>query len=560
VSRPERFVGVANPMPGVVYPPQSDLVRHLSSGALSRRSLVAALSEALQAHSDRIALLGDGWSVSYRELDAQSDRAALTFSRLGLAPLDRVIFQAGNSRNLVVAVLGCLKAGLIPLCTLHSHREVEIVGLGRHAAARAHFIDTTPVNFDHLDFARRMRAAIPSLRCSVAISGPGNDEIPMLEALLADSDPVAAGAFVARSVAAIDPFQVAVFQISGGSTGVPKIIPRFQNDYLANMDAVARATGISQSDCVVTPGPMLHNAGLACFWGPALLAGAQIAILEGVTEAALSRLFATCKPTWLYMPKPLLPRLARVLAGQPDARKAMRGIVTSSGGAEVERQLGIPAMHFYGMTEGIIIHTRPDDPPEIRHGGIGWPIATGDEFRILKPGTEEPVTSGEAGEIVYRGPYVLHGYYDAMEQNRTAFTSDGWIRSGDLVRETARAGRPTLVFEGRLKDLISRGGEKVSCEEVERYARLHQAILDVAVVPAPCPVFGERGCAFIVVAAGASCPDVAELGRHLGEQGLAKFKWPEHVIAVEAFPTTNAAKLDKQALRRLAAERLGGNS
>jgi 2,3-dihydroxybenzoate-AMP ligase len=560
VNRPECFAGVADPMPGVVYPPQSDLARHLSSGALPRRSLVAALSEALQAHADRIALLGEGWSMSYRELDAQSDRAALAFSRLGLAPLDRVIFQAGNSRNLVTAVLGCLKAGLIPLCTLHSHREVEIVGLGRHAAARAHFIDTTPANFDHLDFARRMRTAVPSLQHSVAIAGPGDEGVPTLEALLADGDPAAAGAFVAETVAAIDPFQVAFFQISGGSTGIPKIIPRFQNDYLANMEAVARVTGLSPSDCVVTPGPMLHNAGFSCFWGPALLTGARIAILEGVTEAALCRLFATCAPTWLYMPKPLLPRLARVLAEQPEAKAAMRGIVTSSGGAEVERQLGVPAMHFYGMTEGIIIHTRPDDPPAIRHGGIGWPIATGDEFRILKPGTEESVASGEAGEIVYRGPYVLHGYYNAVEQNQAAFTSDGWIRSGDLIREVVRAGRPMLVFEGRLKDLISRGGEKVSCEEVERYARLHPAILDVAVVPAPCPVFGERGCAFIVVAAGACCPGVAELGRHLSEQGLAKFKWPEHVVELDAFPTTSAAKLDKQALRRLAADRLGGES
>ena len=557
MTRHEQILGVREPMAGVTYPPMVDLVRHVASGALPTRSLIAALRTSFAAHAGRLALLGDGWSMSYAELDDESDRAALAFARLGLRPLDRVIFQAANSRNLVVAVLGCLKAGLIPLCTLHAHREVEIGGLGRHSAARAHFIDTTPANFDVLAFAEGIRRVVPTVARTVAIAGAGGGEVATLAELIDVVGAEEARAFVAKTVAAIDPFQVAFFQISGGSTGIPKIIPRFQNDYLANMEAVRHATGISAADCVVTPGPMLHNAGFACFWGPALLAGGRIAILDNAREDGLARIFAQCVPTWLYMPKPLLPRLARVLAAQPEAAKAMRGIVTSSGAREVERQLGIPTMHFYGMTEGIIIYTRPDDPPEIRHGGIGWPIATGDEFRILEPGTEEPVAPGQVGEIVYRGPYVLHGYYDAPEQNRVAFTSDGWIRSGDLVREVVRNGRRQLVFDGRLKDVVSRGGEKISSEEVERHLRTHAAVMDVAVVPVPCAVFSERACAILLLKPGHDCPSVADLGVHLFGHGLAKFKWPEHVLVVDVFPVTNAGKLDKQALRQIAADRLG---
>ncbi|KFC64827.1 Cyclohexanecarboxylate-CoA ligase [Bosea sp. LC85] len=557
MTRHAQILGVREPMAGVTYPPAGDLARHVSRGALPTRSLIAALRASFSAHAGRLALLGDGWSMSYAELDDESNRAALAFARLGLQPLDRVIFQAANSRNLVVAVLGCLKAGLIPLCTLHAHREVEIGGLGRHSAARAHFIDSTPANFDVLAFAENIRRLVPTVARTVAIAGPGGADVATLTELIQAVGTEEARAFVEKTIAAIDPFQVAFFQISGGSTGIPKIIPRFQNDYLANMEAVQRATGISAADCVVTPGPMLHNAGFACFWGPALLAGARVAILDNAREDGLARVFAQCAPTWLYMPKPLLPRLAKVFAAQPDAAKTMRGIVTSSGAREVERQLGVPTMHFYGMTEGIIIHTRPDDPPAIRHGGIGWPIAVGDEFRILKPGTEEPVASGESGEIVYRGPYVLHGYYDAPEQNRVAFTSDGWVRSGDLVREVARDGRQLLVFEGRLKDVVSRGGEKISSEEVERYLRTHAAILDVAVVPVPCPIFSERACAVLLLKPGHGCPSVVDLGSHLSGHGLAKFKWPEHVLAVDAFPVTNAGKLDKQSLRRVAAERLG---
>lgn len=547
-------LGVQALLPGVTYPPAADLARHLASGALERRSLAAGLQASFEANRDRIALLGDGWSMCYGTLDELSDRAALAFARLGLRPLDRVVFQAGNSANLVVAVMGCLKAGLIPLCTLHAHREIEIAGLAGHVAARAHFVETVPGGFDYLAFAAKMREAVPSLAHTLVIEGPGT---PTLNDLIQAADPDEARQFARDSVAAIDPFQVAFFQISGGSTGLPKVIPRFQNDYLANMRAVIRATGIVPSDTVVTPGPMLHNAGFSCFWGPALLAGARVAVPANLREDGLARLFSECTPTWLYMPKPLLPRLAQVLAQDPAARAAMRGIVTSSGGAQVEQELGVPTLHFYGMTEGLISYTRPGDPPAIRHQTIGWPIADGDEVRVLRPGTEDPVAPGEPGELVYRGPYVFHGYYDAPAQNAAGFTGDGWVRSGDLVREVVRNGRRALVFEGRLKDLISRGGEKISCEEVERYARTHPAILDIAVVPTPDPVYGERGCAFVVTEPGHSCPDIASLGCHLGEQGLAKFKWPEKVFPVEAFPTTNAGKLDRQALRRQAAELAG---
>ena len=545
---------VRSPIEGVTYPPAADLARYLAAGWLTTETLAAAWQASFAANHDRVALLGPGWSVTYGELDSLSDRSALAFHRLGLAPRDRVIFQVGNCANLAVAMIGCLKAGLIPLCTLHIHREVEIGGLGRHAGARAHFIDTTPGSFDFVPFAAKMRVAVPSLSITVAVVGPGAPGIPAMAELIDAADPAEASMFARDSVAALDPFQVAFFQISGGSTGLPKIIPRLHNDYVANMRAVVAATGIGPGDCVVTPGPMLHNAGFACFWGPALLVGARVAIAANLRDEGLGALFRSCGPTFMYMPKPLLPRLAAVLAAQPAARERLKAIVTSSGAAQVEAELGVCALQFYGMTEGLIVHTRMDDPAVLRHGAIGWPVGDGDEIRILQPGTENPVTSGDVGELAYRGPYVFHGYYDAPAQNAASFTSDGWMRSGDLVRELVDAPRRALSFEGRLKDLISRGGEKIACEEVERFARVHPAILDIAVVPEPSPVYGERACAFVVAEPGKPCPDVAELGRHLGEQGLAKFKWPERVIAVGGFPTTNVGKLDKQALRRRVAE------
>jgi len=550
-------LGVRAPIPGVLYPAEVTLEGYLASGALGTQTLIGAWRDAFQRNADRPALVTPNGSVSYRELDRLSDRAALAFVKLGLRPLDRVAFQVTNSNNLIVATLGCLKAGLVPLCTLHSHRKVEMEGLGGHAAARAHFIDTTDLRFDVIAFAKSLQASVASLEHIVVINGPGGPDAPTLDELIdqAGTDEEAR-AVVDAVVAGLDPFQVAFFQISGGSTGVPKIIPRLQNDYVANIRATAAASRLTHEDCVLTPGPMLHNAGLSCFWGPGLLVGARLAIASSLEEESLRRLFVACQPTWLYMPKPLLPRLAAVLTSAPDAQAQVRGVVTSSGAAYVEQQCGVPAYQFFGMTEGIICFTEPGESPERRHGSVGWPVSIGDEVRLLAPGTETEVADGEAGELVLRGPYTLHGYYNAPEQNAANFTSDGWLRSGDLLRKVVLDGRPALVFEGRLKDLINRGGEKISCEEVERFARTHPSVRDIAVVPAPCPIYGERGLAFVIAADGLPRLTVQDLGEHLGHEGLAKFKWPEHLIHLDQFPTTGVSKLDKQALKAMAAAAL----
>ena len=552
-----RMRGVLNPLPGVVYPPRDLLEKHLLSGALREETLIGAWREAFKTHGARTALISPDWSMSYAELDRLSDRAGLAFKKLGLDPLDRVAFQVGNSRNLILAVLGALKAGLIPLCTLHSHRKVEMEGLGGHAAIRAHFIDTSDARFDFIAFAETLRASVPTLEHVVVVNGPGSDQVQTLETLIdqAGGDEEAA-AFVDATVAALDPHQVSFFQISGGSTGVPKIIPRIQCDYIANMRATIEATGINQDDCILTPGPLLHNAGLSCFWGPGLLAGARLGIADSIQESQLLQLFQHCEPTWLYMPKPLLPRLAAVLAKAPVAKAKVRGVVTSSGAAYVEKECGVPAYQFFGMTEGVISFTRPGESLERRYETVGWPVSPGDEVRLLKPGSEDEVEEGEAGELVVRGPYTLQGYYNAPAQNAANFTSDGWLRSGDLLRKAEVDGKPALIFEGRLKDLINRGGEKISCEEVERFARSYPSVLDVAVVPAPCPVYGERGFAFVILAHGHAPFGVKDLGEHLDAQGLAKYKWPEHVLFVEQFPTTGVSKLDKQSLRALAAATL----
>lgn len=211
------------------------------------------------------------------------------------------------------------------------------------------------------------------------------------------------------------------------------------------------------------------------------------------------------------------------------------------------------------MAEGLLNHTRLDDPSELVIGTQGRPLSPADEIRVVDEDGHD-VLPGETGELLTRGPYTLRGYYQAPEHNARTFTEDGFYRTGDLVKVL-----PTghLVVEGRAKDQINRGGDKISAEELENHILAHPGIHDAAVVGMPDETMGERTCAYLVPR-GETAPTQRELAAFLAERGVAAYKLPDRVETVGVFPRTSVGKIDKKALGRSIAERLraeagGGN-
>jgi non-ribosomal peptide synthetase component E (peptide arylation enzyme) len=253
---------------------------------------------------------------------------------------------------------------------------------------------------------------------------------------------------------------------------------------------------------------------------------------------------------------PIAPQL---LAYQDLAKhdlSSLRYFVAFSRADAIEAHLGVKAANLYGITEGLVLISHPDDPPRARHLTQGRPGYTAEEIRILEAGTEEEVGPGEVGELCFRGPSSLRGYYNAPGQTREALTADGFVRTGDLAKAHRIEGRLYYSFEGRLKDNINRGGEKFGTEEVENFIRQHPAVADVAVVAMPDEMLIERACAYLVPRPGMQAPDVRSLGGFLNSRGLAKFKFPERIEVVESFPVTRVGKLDKGQLRKAIAEKL----
>jgi non-ribosomal peptide synthetase component E (peptide arylation enzyme) len=217
---------------------------------------------------------------------------------------------------------------------------------------------------------------------------------------------------------------------------------------------------------------------------------------------------------------------------QPEVRRRTKELIPS-----------VAVQENFGMAEGMLMFVRLDDPDEVRMETVGRPISPGDEVRLVDDDDNE-VAPGEVGEFLARGPYTLRGYYGVPEYNAKAFTKDGFYRSGDLMR---RHPSGNYLVAGRKKDLINRGGEKISAEEIENLILTHPAVQNVACVPMPDPILGERMCACVILRRG-SALTLEELVAFLAKQEIAKHKLPERLELLDDFPLSPFGKVSKKDL------------
>lgn len=550
------MTGILSPIDGVIYPSDDRARAWLDSGAWVDSTLGDAMRATARTFPERPAFVSDERTITFRELDELSERLGAALLARGLATGDRALFQLGTTVETAIVLIACYKAGIVPVCSLPQHREVEIGQLARQSAARGYFVQADFGSFDLVGFAQQMQRQHPSLAHLVVVRGPGDtpDGLAGLQALV-DGMPLAQARQRLREVP-LGPRDVLSFQLSGGTTGVPKIIPRFHAEYLGHAAGWSRTYGITSDSRVIWSLPLLHNAGQLYALVPALAHGVTTVLMPRVDIRRMLELIEQHRVTHALSIGPIAPQLLAYAELARHDLSSLRLFATMSRADSLEAHLGVPCSNLYGITEGLLLGSGPDAPAFRRHHTQGASGCADDEIRLLDPGSEQPVEPGQMGELCFRGPSTLHGFFDAPQANAQAFTSDGFYRSGDMMTCHVVDGVACYAFEGRLRDNINRGGEKIGCEEVEGFVSAHPAIADAKLVAMPDPFYGEKGCVFVIPRPGHQAPDVAALAQFLVGQGLAKYKCPERVEVVDAFPVTRVGKLDKPALRRLIADRL----
>lgn len=541
-------------IPGVVYRSSEEKRRHLASGAWLPMAAGDSMREAASEVAQKPAVIAEDGTYNFEELDRLSESLAAGLIEAGLRPGDRAIFQIGSVKEIYVALFGCFKAGIVPLCTLPQYREIEIKSLGERAGAVAYFVQgDVSSSFDQIGFARSMMRAMPKVRHLVVTRGDASDGLSM-EALAQKYDTKTAREIVRPHDPSPD--DVIMFQLSGGSTGLPKIIPRFHSEYLGSALALAKAYELDGNDVGMWALPLIHNAGMLFTVIPTTVTRRTNVIRSGFDVEKFLAAIPAYGVTFTGSIGPVAPRIMEYPRIGDFDLSSLRQFFTLSRADALEAHTGIVSGNMFGITEGLLTACSPSDPQEVRHRGCGRPVSPGDEIRLLKPGSEEDVAIGEVGELAFRGPNTLVGYYNDPKANETCFTSDGFFRTGDLLRAFEVDGQLHYTFEGRIKDNINRGGEKIGAEELENLIAAHPDLLDARVVAMPDKIYGEKVCAYVVPRPGHSAPGVKALGEFLLKAGLAKYKLPERIESIAAFPVTRVGKVDKVAMRADIAKKL----
>lgn len=517
--------------------PETLAVAYRAAGYWTEQPLNQILLQQAQVRPDAIAVICGEREISYGELARQSRNLAACLLAQGIQRHDTALVQLPNTAEFYVVLFALLSIGVAPVNALYSHQRQELTAYAAQIRPRLLIADRRHPLFATPDFVAEMQEKVDG-GLTILLAGGELEAVLAHDALL----PQAAGPSEAA--------QVAFFQLSGGSTGTPKLIPRTHNDYYYSVRRSAEICELNAQTRYLCALPAAHNFPLS---SPGALgvfhAGGTVVLAanpEPVACFALIRrhqvsmaaLVPSAVALWLDAARAqgtVLPSLRLLQVGGASFAESLA--------RQVPVVLGCRLQQVFGMAEGLVNYTRLDDGERV-YTCQGRPMSEADEVKIVDE-AGQPVPAGTLGMLATRGPYTFRGYFQSPEHNGRAFDSEGFYYSGDLVEADADG---YLRVVGRVKDQINRGGEKIAAEEIENLLLQHPLVADAALVAMPDTMLGEKSCAFIV--AREEGLRAVLVRRYLRELGIADYKIPDRVELVESLPLTHVGKTDKQALRR----------
>lgn len=531
---------------GFVTFPAERAVAYRQAGYWTGAPLDSILSNGAATWPDVTAIVDSERSYTFAELDATADLVAARLTALGLRPGDRVLLQLPNTTQFAVAFFGLLRAGVVPVMCLSGHRSAELSHFAGVSGAVGLVITDTAAGFDFRAMAAQLQKDHPALRHVIVDGDPGG-YLPWS----ALTDPAGDAPTTAPARGDVDPAEPALLLVSGGTTGLPKLIPRTHDDYVYTAVASAQEYLMTSDDTYLVALPAGHNFPLGC---PGLLGAMTVGAPTVFTHdpspenafalidkhhVTVTGLVNALAKVWAQACdwEPVLPtslRVVQVGGSRMTADEAKFILDNLTGGLS----------QIFGMAEGMLNFTRPGDPVDVLLHTQGRPMSPLDEMLVVDE-HGDAVAPGQEGELLVRGPNTINGYYRAEEANARSFSPDGYYRSGDRVRiftDGPRAGYVEVT--GRIKDVIHRGGETVSASDLEEHLFAHPGIYAAAAVAMPDEYLGEKICAAVVFSGKALT--LAELNSFLDTRGVSAHTKPDMLAPLPALPKTAVGKVDKK--------------
>jgi 2,3-dihydroxybenzoate-AMP ligase len=516
---------------------------YYEKGLLEKITLGDSLKSWAEKYKDKTALVEEGGTITYEELWKESYTLALMFLKDGIRKKDNVLVQLPNSITFVKTCFALFMIGTRPILMMPSHRERELEAVSVIAEPVAIVTVKTELGIYYEKLAIDLKEKVKSIQ-RIYVDGEGDwgKNINQVES-------------IDESVTHIDnppdAYDIALFLLSGGTTGTPKLIPKIHAAYLCNGKESAKRCEVTDESVYLAALSIAHDYPLCCPGVIGTLANGGKCVL--CRTSSLEEVLP-----WIEAQKVTFTSIVPVVAAMwTEALEWSEITDTSSlrhiliGAAKLETELArrleesfdCKIIQGYGLGEGVTCFTSPKDSSDIAWQTQGRPISPGDVIRIVNE-KGEPVSEGESGELIQTGPYTFFGYYRAPRLNEALFTKEGYFKTGDKAKLTKDG---NIVILGRVREQINRAGENIIPEEIESFVRACEDIKEAAVIGLPDKELGERIC----VAAVKKDKEISltKLCQFLSSQGIANFKLPDQLVYVNELPYINVGKVDKKLLK-----------
>lgn len=493
------------------------------------------LKEWSQKYGEKVAICCDEEQLTYNQLDRYTNNLMVYFSTLGLKKGDIVIFQIPNSLEWAVTFFALLRGGIIPVMVLPAHGKYEISGICKLAEPKAYICMNTLFHSRCEETAKSVLREHPSIKHYISGEEIRNNM---------KTDKNESG-YEKPSYK-----DIAMLLLSGGTTGVPKMIPRTHGDYIYDNIVIGERCELNEESVFLAVLPAAHNFTLG---NPGVLGtlmyGGRVVLTDSVSPVEIFDLIEEEKVTYSAMVPTVLGLCVKYRQEDIDADiSSLKFVMT--GGAMLPEEIEISAktvlgcklLQIYGTAEGLNTCFSPSHEIQPDSGKQGLPISPYDEILILDE-NGKPLPSGQIGEMVTKGPYTIQGYFRNPEANKQSFTADGYYRTGDLAVLNSRG---ELTIKGRAVEQINKGGEKIMPIELENCLQNNDYITECIVAGIPDQEMGNLVVAFIKKSVKEL--SLANIHNYLKEHGVARYKWPDRVVYVDHFPYTAVNKIDKKKL------------
>ena len=512
-------------------------------------TLGGLLDKAADIYPDKEAFVDEQSRFTYAQARDKTNRLAVGLLGLGIQPQDRVLVQVPNWNEFLFAYFAVQKIGAIAVLLIDRYRQYEIGYLVQLTGATSWIVAEKYKKTDYLPIVEDVLKERPQLKNVILARSKGHGRLLSMENLM-DKVRMDKADLRKLSERRPDPNQVAHMGPTGGTTGLPKVVPRTHNSLVCAVEYAARSWEMDIHDTTLLAGPIGHDLTFTKGLCGSLFALGKAVFLDSMEMTDICQTIQRERVTAIVWVPTLAKRLTD-FEGRKDYDLSSLKRMHCGGGASlpdvikgVREKLKCAFFNGYGGTEGQTTIPRSGDSLESLINTVGKPTCPYDTYKAVTPEGKE-LPPNHPGELMIKGPGVFTGYYRAPEENAKVFDEEGFFRTGDLARIDEK-GYVTLT--GRIKEMINRGGESISATEIEKLIIGHPDVSLVAVIPMPDPVMGERVCAYIQPKAGAKL-SFEKIIAYLKERKASVIQLPERIEFIDTMPVTKAEKIDKKALR-----------